>query len=525
MAAKLKPIPAVNPRPFLTLVTALGLDDVQIEKAGSSKSSNKGSAGRLPAVGMLAPCSDGERTHRLTSLVGKYFASGFDDDQVVEHCRMWNQGNTPPLDDDKIIATIRSMALTDARNHPDRNRNSAASQLLATGPITPLFNIADAKIDRFLTTSPPKQRWVLDGFLPLGIVAAIVAQGGAGKSQLLMQLAYSVAVGVPVAGNWAVGESGSVLMLCAEDGDNEIHRRVNRIHQQLGAAMSPAMRKQLMKNLLIRSMIGVDTLMTEATRNGEVERTKLAERLLLTAKQVSDLKLIIIDPASRFRGGDENSNADATRFVQALEYLAQNTGATVLIAHHTNKGAINSNETNQTSSRGASALTDGIRWQMALTPLSQNNKGHGSIPTDQRQNYLEAKLVKTNYTAPQPAVLLQRCQDGYLLAVSGATGDHSLDTDSKLRDILRILKGSPAGMTARQVEVQHGGLDKALKVSQRNIRDLLMEAQTRGLLEVVRGKPMKVTSSGKAFLGSTADKDASAARRAPRGTAARRTKT
>jgi RecA-family ATPase len=525
MAAKLKSISAVNPRPFLTLVTALGLNEVQIAKAGGSKRSKKPSTGGLNASGMLYPCSDGERTERLTSLIGKYFASGFNDDQVVEHCRMWNKDNTPPLDDAKIISTIRSMALTDARNHPERNRNNAASQLLAPGPITPLFDIADAKIDRFLTTAPPEQRWVLDGFLPLGIVAALVAQGGAGKSQLLMQLAYSVAVGVPVAGNWAVGESGSVLMLCAEDGDNEIHRRVSRIHQQLGAAMTPAMRKQLMKNLLIRSMIGADTLMTEATRNGEVSRTQLAERLLLTANQINDLKLIIIDPASRFRGGDENSNAHATRFVQALEYLAQSTGATVLIAHHTNKGAINSNETNQTSSRGASALTDGIRWQMALTPLTQNTKGYGSIPNEERHSYLEAKVVKTNYTAPQPVVLLNRCRDGYMQAVVGAIGGHSRDTDAKLRDILRIVKGSATGMTARQVEIQHGGLDKTLKVSQRNVRDLLVEAQSRGLLEGASGKPLKVTSSGLAILESTADKVASAARRVPRGTAARRTKT
>jgi len=367
---------------------------------------------------------------------------------------------------------------------------------------------------------------VLDGLLPLGIVAALVAQGGAGKSQLLMQLAVSVATGILLAGFWPVGAAGTVLMLCAEDSREEIHRRVHRIFQQLGPAMTPAQQQVLKDRCLIRSMSGEDLLLTANNGQGEVMRTAFADRLLLTVKEIDDLKLIIIDPSSRFRGGDENSNADATRFVQALEYLAQATGATILIAHHTGKGAINSGEISQTSSRGASALTDGIRWQMALTPLTDKTKGYAGISNDLRHNYLEARLVKTNYTAPKPPVLLERCQDGYLQVVPmTASGGPIAATDAAIKDLLRILAGSTAGMTARQFEKLHGGTSKTMKVSERKTRELLDEARDRGLLTGGTGKPLTVTAEGKALMAADAKEKPSAARQLPHGNAARRTKT
>jgi hypothetical protein len=495
----------------------LGLNEFTAKRADSSGVGFQG----WTSESLLKPCADGERTAHLVGLAGTYFSLGFNLNQVTEHCLMWNRQNIEPLEDDKVISTCRSIAATDARNHPNRTQGVALNQLPPSAPIVPLFNIADARIDAFLFNLPPPQRWVLAGLLPLGIVAAYVAQGGVGKSQLLMQLCYSVATGVPLAGFWPVGEQGTVLMLCAEDSRAEIHRRVHRIHAQIGASMPNNARKQLEDRFLVRSMVGQDVLLTTATRNSEVVRTPLLEQLLLTAKQATNLKLIIIDPAARFRGGDENSNADATRFVQALEYLAQSTGATVLIAHHSGKGASSAKEADQNASRGASALTDGIRWQMALTPLTGGITGYASIPQDQRHLYLEARLVKTNYTAPQPPVLLRRCPDGYLEAISVP---QSVQTDATLVEVLHTLHSSAKGLTARQFESLHGGLKKSLKLSERAVRAVLDEACARGFLIKVNGKPLQLTPDGVAWVHSKTSTNSSAARQAPHGSAARRKK-
>lgn len=476
---------------------------------------------------LLAACGDGHRTAHLVGLAGSYLACGFSVDHVIEHCLLWNTKNTPPLDDEKIVSTCHSIAKSDARNHPDRSRGLAFSALVPSPPTVPLFDIVDAQIGEFLHTTPPPQRWVFEGVLPLGIVAALVAQGGVGKSQWLMQAGFSVATGIPLAGYWPVGEVGTVLMLCAEDSRKEIHRRVHRIQQQIGSSLSPALKKQLEDRFLIRSMTGKDALLTQVTKSGEVVRSALTEQLLLTAQQAKDLKLIILDPASRFRGGDENSNLHATRFVQALEYLALSTGATVLIAHHTGKGSTNSKETNQDASRGASALTDGIRWQMALTSLTSTSKGYKGLPVNTRHLYMEAKLVKTNYTAPQPEVLLLRGDDGYLQVTTDPTATTPKFIQDKLDliSVLRVIQADPDGITARQMEYLHGGINKGLQLSERSLRIHVQAARFDGMIEGAKSKPMFLTEKALAWLKTQGGGEVDTARRAPRGKTVRRPKT
>ena len=474
---------------------------------------------------LLAPCGDGHRTAHLLGLAGSYLACGFSVEQVIEHCLLWNTKNTPPLEEEKVVSTCQSIAKSDARNHPDRPRGLAFAALVPSPPAAPLFDILDARIGEFLHTAPPPQRWVFEGVLPLGIVAALVAQGGVGKSQLLMQAGFAVATGIKLAGHWAIGEPGTVLMLCAEDSKGEIHRRVHRIQQQIGASLSPALKKQLEERFLIRSMTGEDALLTQVTRSGEVVRSALTEQLLLTAQQAKDLKLIILDTASRFRGGDENSNLHATRFVQALEYLALNTGATVLIAHHIGKGASNSKETNQDASRGASALTDSIRWQMALTSLTSTTKGYKGLPPKNRHLYMEAKVVKTNYTAPQPEVLLLRGDDGYLQVTTEPDSSTPAFIQEKLDQIslLSLIEGSAVALTARQIESLHGGVKRELGISEKAVRGLLTAARVEGLLEGESGKPVTITDKGKQWLASQSG-GRPQARRAPRGKTTRREK-
>lgn len=476
---------------------------------------------------LLKVCKDGERTAHLTGLAGSYLHNGFDINQTIEHCLLWNSRNTPPLDVNKVIATCQSIAARDAINHPERSLAGSFALLNTPATLpTPWFDLADARIGHYLNTAPPVMRWVLDGFLPLGIVAAVVAQGGAGKSQWLMQLCYSVSTGIPLAGHWSVGEPGTVLMLCAEDSSEDIHRRVHRIHHQVGKGMSTSQLDALQKNFLIRSVAGLDVQLTQLNGKNEVLRTGLTEQLLLTAQQADNLKLIIIDPASRFRGGDENSNAHATRFVQTLEYLVKNTGATVLIAHHTGKGAINSKETNQDASRGASALTDGIRWQFALTPMTNTIKGNKELPPNARHRYLQAKLVKSNYTELPPEVLLLKGPDGYLEVTTstGTTAPNFVQEMLSLLGVLRTVQAVPGGITARQLETQHGGITKALKMSEKAVRDVITLARARGYLQGDGRKPLQLTDAAVEFLQKHAASGVDAAPNSPRGTAGRRKK-
>jgi hypothetical protein len=170
-------------------------------------------------------------------------------------------------------------------------------------------------------------------------------------------------------------------------------------------------------NLHVKSMVARDNLMTATDRDSkEVYRTEYTERLLLVTREIQDLKLIVIDPASRFRGGDENFAQDTTRFVEALEYVSRRTGANVLVAHDANKGSMSGGEQTQGAQRGSSAFTDGVRWQMNLSYLGDNDVSKYRIPPARKRFFLKTTVVKNNYGPPSEEPLLYREDDGYLVA-------------------------------------------------------------------------------------------------------------
>lgn len=305
--------------------------------------------------------------------------------------------------------------------------------------VTPLFDVASFRAARYLSSPAPVRRWLMRDAIPLGIVAQLVAPGGTGKTMTSLQLGVSVATGQPFAGLWDIGESGAVLMLLGEDDDSELHRRIANISHQMTA--QPEALALLGQNLIIKSVVGEDNLMTSADPvSREVQHTQFTERLILTASGIPDLKLIVIDPASRFRGGDENAAADTTRFVQALERLAQATGATVLVIHHANKASMNGGGTSQAAARGSSALTDGVRLQINLATLNDSTRKHHGIAEADMRQYLTLSITKTNYSAPQADILLQRGEGGYL---HRADSRPQLKTPTKIEtEILRKIRAA-----------------------------------------------------------------------------------
>ena len=450
---------------------------------------------------MQQSCQDGQRTQHLTQLVGSLLASGFDLAESLKHCHRWNKNNHPPLEDDKIISTCESIHAIDQRNHPERHPNPMIDE--------PLFELAKGRINRYLSTPPPQRRWLLQDLVVLGKVGAVVAPGGSSKSQWMLQLAVSVATGIPLADHWKVGETGGVIVLFAEDDEDEIHRRLHRIQTHLTMQGFNKELAPLCDRLFIFSTIGTDTLLTKKGTTGEVSATVTVDRIAALARQVPDLRLIVVDPGSRFRGGEENSNEDATRFVEALEKLAQQTGATLMLAHHTNKySSASGGEVSQSASRGASALTDGLRWQMNLNRPTDSQATTFNLHKGGLSNYVAATVTKTNYSAVPAPVLLERGQDGYLSAVNPEKAKNDVESKAILA-LMRVLESQAKPISARRLEDHYGGLQNALKMSKQHVRGFLDQAIKRGYLVGGERKSLTITPLGhdwsKCFPPPTAD--------------------
>lgn len=437
---------------------------------------------------------DGERTDALTTIAGSLIAKGLPLPVVIDLALGWNQGNIDELPESKVHDTCRSIWRTHERNHPKQLKSRFE------GEVTPLFPLASASVQRFLSTPPPPRRFLLKDCLPLGELGLLVAPGGTGKSRFAVQLGISVVTGIPLADVWEIGETGSALLLMAEDSEDELHRRLHGARTALDIRDGGDHVEKLKRSLFLKSMVGEDNLLTATDETGEVQRTLLVERLLETVRGIEDLRLIVIDPASRFRGGEENSNEDTTRFVQALEYIAQRTGATILVIHHANKGSHNADEASQNASRGASALTDGVRWQMNLNRPPKNEAKALNISEEERRLCIMATVTKNNYAAPSDPVVLKLADGGHLTKLDVKRIAESKEEADVIR-VLRCVAQLEKAVSSRELQDRHGGVKGEIGISVAKIRKAVTLAAGKEYLTYYgAGRVLHLTDHGKRYL-------------------------
>ena len=128
--------------------------------------------------------------------------------------------------------------------------------------------------------------------------------------------------------------------------------------------------------------------------------------------------LIIFDPISRFLGPKaETENEAATQFIALLERMSLELKGepTILFGHHMNKSGLSGETTDQGSARGASAITDGVRWQANLEKVAEK-EGKKKY----KANEIKLNLVKSNHTKLLEETLI-RDDFGNLMVDDGNT--------------------------------------------------------------------------------------------------------
>jgi RecA-family ATPase len=338
----------------------------------------------------------------------------------------------------------------------DHDTNGAAPRAAKEAP-SPVLPVEDS----WFTTKPPPRSWLLRdprtpkvrGVFPLGKVGQLLAEGGAGKTMALVQLAIAVATGSRWLGfsmpTDKDGEAvtGRVLLALGEEDAEESKRRFYYAAQAMGV-QPPA------GSVDVLPLHGIPCALIERGTEGNPVDTSFATWLRSYVKDHGPWRLIIVDPLSRFAGPDaEKDNAAATRYVQTLESLDPLWGASVLHAHHTalrarGKGAA----VETTSSRGVTGITDGGRFTMTLGP---ERLKHDDPETQERLGeVITLAVTKSNYALKPNPVLLRRDLDhaGALVQVD----DDDLATVEAAR-----AKNKPA--TARQAQRDTEDADRSVR--------------------------------------------------------------
>lgn len=237
---------------------------------------------------------------------------------------------------------------------------------LVTTPAAGVFHYQS--LDVSAPPAPPD--WLINGLVCKGDVCLMLGEPGVGKSVVSLSVAVAVAEGFPDWLGHRMHGGGRVLVVDEENPVDVAHSRL--------ASLGLTERGNRNLRYLSRQGVRVD---------------KFPERILDDAIAF-DPTLIVLDSLTRLHTQDENSaGAMAAVFNDGINPLARETGATVLLLHHANKGdggsAFN-------RSRGSSDIVASVDTALDVRASAVDghvNIVHAKTRRGRRDNTISARII------------------------------------------------------------------------------------------------------------------------------------
>jgi len=282
-----------------------------------------------PAQAPSCTLKAGERNEALTRWAGKLRHIGLDFEEMdatlqAVNLRRCGDSPLPACEVSTIAQSIGRKPAGDSTDEP-----AALPALIS---------------DLDMLALPPLQALVA-GWMTLGSLVAVYGPPESGKSLLLLLLAFCVANGLDWLG-LAVATTGPVVYASSE-----------------GLGGMPA-RTRAVKTALDLSLDRASGVWTLPAAVDLLDTTAVG-RFVDAVRTLSPV-LIILDTLARcLSGGDENSAGDMGRAIRSCDWIRRETGATVILAHHTRADG--------ERERGSSSLRG------ACDTMIENKVNHGEI--------------------------------------------------------------------------------------------------------------------------------------------------
>ncbi|MDC8753324.1 AAA family ATPase [Erythrobacter sp. sf7] len=220
-----------------------------------------------------------------------------------------------------------------------------ASEAIAAAAIETLDWAALANV------KPAPKAFVIPLLAPAGEVTLFTGPGSAGKSLLAQQLATALAAGVPTL-RLDMGQAPAIYLTC-EDDDGQLHWRQAHICEALGVPVA-----SLAGRLHVASLRGaLDNALGTEGPDGEFTLSHAYHRLAAMIWRTG-AKLVALDNVAHLFTGNENDRGAVTRFVNALNRLAGESGAAIILLGHPNKAG--------DSYSGSTAWLNAVRSQFVI---------------------------------------------------------------------------------------------------------------------------------------------------------------
>lgn len=240
-------------------------------------------------------------------------------------------------------------------------------------------------------------RRVVSTMLVRGAVTQLGSQPNVGKSQLAVNLVYSLAAerhdlfGEPQ----PFERTGGAVVITNEDGADEFMRRRDAFLRAAGLSSA-----DLKHRVLVNEATGFKVV-HKRDKFAPVEVTPemrgLEDDIKAARAGGDEIAVVVVDTqAASFGGLDENNNAEMAQAGAVLGAWAEALDVCLLLLHHTTKEAGKSGAVGLTAMRGASAMGGSVRCAAQLLPLTPEQEA--KLPESERGSWIKLAIVKASYS-------------------------------------------------------------------------------------------------------------------------------
>ncbi len=337
------------------------------------------------AVYALGPAVEGQGGHDHTFRVTRILIDDYalSEEEAWPLLEAWNNGCVPPWSQDELLHKLEDavghgkspeyaeardgiefLAVIEKLHAPEVGSvrallmeaktlwDSALADGEATGEDRLYFKSARDLVTAQVEPTP----WLVRGLVTLGGIAVVSAEPKATKTWATMELCLAIATGDKAFGEFPA-DKGSAAYFFAEDQQSAVASRIRALCRGSGREVPAG-------------------FYAEPCGPGlDVCDDASVIRLLASARQIPDLKLLVLDPLRDVHTGAEDSSDEMSQVMKRLRILSNILGCTVLFVHHNSKGgADNSARRHGQRMRGSGAVHGAINagFYMTETAIEEN---------------------------------------------------------------------------------------------------------------------------------------------------------
>jgi biotin operon repressor len=313
----------------------------------------------------LRGVTEGGRNDTCARLAGYFFKKGMTYDIVEALLIDWNERNDPPLPAHEVRTTIKSIERSHVMGESqftsvEFENDTQQEQKPSTFDVMRMTDYVKGYGGGGVS-------WMVDGWLPDHSVTFLVSPPESYKTWLLLDLAVSVAAGVPFLGQFQINSPGPTLIIQQEDSHEGLVDRLALIaEQKLGAV--PKLGDGEWE---VPTMPDIPVYI-HPSRMLRFDNKKVLDELEEQIKQIKP-KVIMIDPLYSTTSVDNYMAASAEQMM-VLKTWRDKYGCSFVIAHHSKKN-VDPDSTAREDSWGSQFLNAFLEagWQIRRnSKLAQN---------------------------------------------------------------------------------------------------------------------------------------------------------